>query len=86
MRCDLNIPPFRYGRGQLSASEVLKTRHIASLRIHVERAINQIECYDILDSPIPISVMSTIDQVFFICCMLTKFHSPLNMIYFYEMQ
>ena len=27
----LNIPPFQYGRGQLSAGDVVKTRCIASL-------------------------------------------------------
>lgn len=73
----LNIPPFRYGRGQLSASEVVQTRRIASLRIHVERAIGQIKRYRILDSCIPISMCVTIDQVFYVCCMLTKFQPPL---------
>ena len=74
---DLNIPPFRYGRGQLSASEVVETRRIASLRIHVERAINQIKRYRILESTIPISMTNTIDHVFYVCCMLTKFRPPL---------
>lgn len=73
----LNIPPFRYGRGQLSACEVVQTRRIASLRIHVERAIGQIKRYHILESSIPITMCSTIDQVFYVCCMLTKFHPPL---------
>ena len=73
----LNIPPFRYGRGQLSASEVIQTRRIASLRIHVERAIGQIKRYRILDSCIPISMCVTLNQVFYVCCMLTKFQPPL---------
>ena len=38
---DLNIPSFLSGRPQLSASEVQHTRHIASVRIHVERAIGR---------------------------------------------
>ena len=74
---DLNIPPFRYGRGQLSACEVVQTRRIASLRIHVERAINQIKRFRILESTVPISMASTIDQIFYVCCMLTKFRPPL---------
>ena len=36
--CKLNIPPFVRG-GCLSKTEVTNTRKIASLRIHVERAI-----------------------------------------------
>ena len=38
--CVLNIPPFVKG-GHLSKSNVIKTRKIASLRIHVERAIGR---------------------------------------------
>ena len=36
---NLNIPPFLEGRKQLSSSDVEARRKIASLRIHVERAI-----------------------------------------------
>ena len=36
---NLNIPPFLEGRKQLSSSDVEAGRKIASLRIHVERAI-----------------------------------------------
>ena len=32
----LNIPPFLRGRQQLDPSELVETRRIASLRIHVE--------------------------------------------------
>ena len=41
---DLNLPPFLNGK-QLTADEVLKGRRIASLRIHVERAIRRIKEY-----------------------------------------
>ena len=39
---ELNIPPFLDGRLQLPADEVKRGRQIASLHIHVERAIGQI--------------------------------------------
>jgi hypothetical protein len=42
---DLNIPPFMEGRKQLPADEVLKGRQIASVRIHVERAIGRINLF-----------------------------------------
>ena len=35
----LNIPPFLDGAPQLSLQDEVKTRKIASLRVHVERAI-----------------------------------------------
>ena len=44
---DLNLPPFLNGK-QLTADEVLKGRRIASLGIHVERAIRRIEEYHII--------------------------------------
>ena len=37
----MNIPPFMKGRSQLEPSELVETRRIASLRIHVER---EMEC------------------------------------------
>ena len=39
----LNIPPFLATSSQMPAEEVIKTQEIASLRIHVERAINKIK-------------------------------------------
>ena len=44
---ELNIPPFLEGRSQ---DDIKKTRHIASLRIHVERAIGRIKKFAILQS------------------------------------
>lgn len=40
---ELNIPPFLDGRSQLPAEEVQQGRSIASLRIHVERAIGRMK-------------------------------------------
>ena len=37
----LNIPPFLSNRPQLTAAEVLSGRKIASVRVHVERAIER---------------------------------------------
>ena len=49
MHVKLNIPPFLNGRQQLDENEVVETRCIASLRVHVERAIERIKNYHILD-------------------------------------
>ena len=44
----LNIPPFMGGKEQLTLEEEADTRRIASVRIHVERAIERIKNYCIL--------------------------------------
>ena len=44
---ELNMPPFMGERAQLSAQEVQEGRKIASLRIHVERAIGRIKNFTI---------------------------------------
>ena len=51
----LNIPPFRRGKEQLSEHELVETRCIASLRIHVERAMEQLKHFHIFDKPLPSS-------------------------------
>jgi len=45
----LNIPPFLGMHDQMSAEDVIATQEIASLRIHVERAINKVKNFLIFD-------------------------------------
>ena len=72
----LNIPPHLDESGQLSESERTTTRRIASVRIHVERAIERIKNYQILHN-VPNSMHNRINQIFFICSILTNFLPPL---------
>ena len=73
----LNIPPFMRGKTQLSLEEEFETRTIASVRIHVERAIERIKNYRILQGVIPNTMHAQLDQVWFICGSLTIFLPPL---------
>ena len=73
----LNIPPFMRGKAQLSLGEEMETRRIASVRIHVERAIERIKNYRVLQGVIPIVLHAQLDQIWFICCVLTNFLPPL---------
>ena len=43
----LNIPPFLGSKGQITPEEVVQTHQIASLRIHMERAINKMNVQSI---------------------------------------
>ena len=73
----LNIPPFLHGKEQLANSEIIETRRIASLRIHVERAIERIKNFHFFDHVIPASQACIADQAFFVCAVLTNFCGPL---------
>ena len=59
----LNVPPCMNDSGQLTESERTTTRHIASVRIHVERAMERIKNYQILHN-IPNSRHNKINQIF----------------------
>ena len=72
----LNVPPLLNETGQLTEQERTSTRRIASVRIHVERAIERIKNYQILHN-VPNNMHNSINQIFFVCAMLTNFLPPL---------
>ena len=54
----LKIPAFTRGKKQLSGQEIETTRHIANVRIHVERVIGLLrQKYTMLQSVVPISLL-----------------------------
>ncbi len=73
----LNIPPFLDGQPQLSAEDEAKTRKIASVRVHVERAIARIKNYRILQQVIPLTLADNLDQIWGVCSYLTLFLPPI---------
>ena len=60
----LNMQPFLRGKSQLSDNELVITRRIASLRIHVERAMERIKNFHIFDKTIPVSLTDIADRIF----------------------
>ena len=73
----LNIPPFLKGKSQLDEREMIETRRIASVRIHVERAMERIKNYHIFDRVVPSSLTDLTNQIFFVCAVLCNFWPPL---------
>lgn len=61
---NLNIPPFRNQNFQLSSEQVETTRRIAEVRIHVERAIQRIKTFHILDQTTPLNLHIVADDIF----------------------
>ena len=72
----VNIPPLK-GVQQLCGTDVLRTQHIARVRIHVECAIARVKNFCILDKIIPLSQMGLINQIWTVCCLLTNLQPPL---------
>lgn len=73
----LNVPPFLQSNTQMAASDVFLTKKIASLRVHVERAIGRVKEYRILHGNIRTSTWDSISNLIYVCCMLCNFGPPL---------
>lgn len=71
---NVNLPPFLGNSGQMPAEDVVKTQEIASLRIHVERAINKIKNFHIFDRVIPLHQFGLINQIWTVCAILCNGH------------
>ena len=75
----LIIPDFNSrDRSQLSVREVMNSEQIALARIHIERIIQRIRNFDILDSTIKLSQKDVIEQVFTVCSYLANFQHPIK--------
>ena len=70
---ELNIPPFLNGWKQLPSNKVQEGRTIASLQIHVKRAIGRVKNYSILKNPLPLSISCTVNQIVTVCALLVNF-------------
>ena len=78
----LNIPPFVGSKGQMTAEEIVATQTIASLRIHVEMAINKIKNFHIWDSVVPFTLFGSVNQMWTVCAFLCNFqNSIISIIY-----
>ena len=73
----LDIPPFLRKQEQMSAADVATNQQIANKRIHVERAISKIKKFHIFDSPIPLTLAGTVNQLWTVCDLLTLFQNPI---------
>ena len=73
----LNIPPFLGSNSQMTAEDVIKTQEIASVRVHVERAINKIKNFHLWDSVVPLSLFGVVNQMWSVCAFLCNIQDPL---------
>lgn len=74
-KCTLTMPPFAV-KPQFSREEVLRGYSIASVRIHVERSIQRIKIFKILEK-IPIKLVHCADKIVYLACVLANNKEPL---------
>ena len=73
----MNIPSFLGGRAQLTEAEVKESEAIASVRIHVERAITRIKKSKALNH-IPLTLHGSVNQIGTVSCKSCNFLAPLQ--------
>ena len=64
-------------KDQLDPDEEDEKGQIASVRIHVERAIERIKNFNILRQVIPNTMAEDINKIWIVCAILTNFKGPL---------
>ena len=72
----LVMPPFLTNKSEFSKEETEETYKISRVRIHVERIIQRLRIYRILDK-IPEYLFSSIDDIVHICCVLVNLQPPI---------
>jgi len=75
--CRLKIPAFTRGKAQLSQKDVETSRHLARVRIHVERAIGRLRHFQILNTSMTISLVPHADNILTICAAVSNLHPKL---------
>ncbi|XP_061191028.1 uncharacterized protein LOC133199197 [Saccostrea echinata] len=75
----LTIPPFtrkcNWGKGKyLCASDIKKTRKIANLRIHVERAIGRLKTFKLISQTIPWDMKSLVHPMVTVAAFFCNLH------------
>ena len=68
--CALSVPPGARAKAQMTTAECKTIKDVANLRIHVKRAINRIQTFQILKSRLPITILHNIDDIVKTCAAL----------------
>lgn len=76
-RIELIIPPFKTKYKRFTKREVEETRRIANLRIHIERAIERVKNFRILQGNIPITLAGQASKVWKLCSRFSNLQPPL---------
>lgn len=75
--CEITIPAFLASKGQFSKEELLHSKKIHNVRVHVERAIRRVKEFHFFDQVVPLTVIGSINQIWTVACLITNFQGPL---------
>ena len=83
--CSLSVPPGARVKSQMTTTECKRTKDVANIRIHVERAINHIKTYRIFKSVLPITMLhhaddNHADDIVRTCAALCNLKPPLSVL------
>lgn len=74
----LVMPPFaKRNQVQFTPDEVEETYKVASVRIHVERAIQRLKIFRLMGSKITIDMLPRLDMIIHVCSLLINLGPPL---------
>ena len=75
--CEITIPAFLSSKGQFSKEELVHSKKIHNVRVHVERAIRRVKEFHFFDNVVPLTVAGSINQIWTVSCLITNFQGPL---------
>lgn len=69
----LIMPSFLQGQDQFTEEQLKESRNIATVRVHVERAVRKIKEFEILSNTVPISMCPMLPKIWLVCGHLANF-------------
>ncbi|XP_037515634.1 uncharacterized protein LOC119392748 [Rhipicephalus sanguineus] len=73
----LVLPPFSKGNVQFTHEELLETYNVAQVRIHVERVIQRVKMFNVLNTRIPVDLIPRMGDIMRMCCILANLQAPI---------
>lgn len=70
------LPPFSKGNEQFTYDELQEGYHVAQVRVHVERVIQRIKTFNVLNTRVSNHMIPHMSDVMRMCCILVNLQSP----------
>lgn len=71
------LPPFSKGNMQFTFDELQQTYHIAHVRIHVERVIQRVKMFNVINFRVSNELIPHMSDIMRMCCTLVNIQPPI---------